>query len=219
MCQGCGIDLSANDRLRTKNHAFKAENSILQARLYEFGQVNQKHEVNQRKLSSQSSEIQLLKEAVSNYKDAFARQQEAFEATKNERALLSQTLSMEARNHEATERALEQERANIQDVIRFLDSIEVPRRANPDENASIGTIWIEKNDMEVRLEQSNTKIKSLEEELQNTRDDLQHKRLLVEELSGSIRVEPRSAPVSPASHSSGEKNETTVLLPRKRGRS
>jgi len=45
------------------------------------------------------------------------------------RALLSQTLSMEARNHEATERALEQERANIQDVIRFLDSIEIPRRA------------------------------------------------------------------------------------------
>lgn len=73
--------------------------------------------------------------------------------------------------------------------------------------------------MEVRLERSDTKIKSLEEELQNTRDDLQHRRLLLENLSGSIKVEPRSAPVSPTSHSSGEENETTVLLPRKRGRS
>ncbi len=219
LCQGCGIDLSANERLRKKNHAFKAENSILQGRLYESGQVNQRNEVYQRKLNSQAVEIQQLKDAVSNYKEAFAHQQETCEATKHERALLSQTLTLEVRNHEATERALEQERANIQDVLRFLHSIEVPRRANPDENASIGTIWIEKNDMEVRLEQADTKIKSLEEELQNTRDDLQHKRLLLEELSGGIKAEPRSAPVSPASHSSDEENETAVLLPRKRSHS
>ena len=140
MCQDCDIDLSVNERLRAKNRVFKAENFILQTRLYEFDQVNQKQEVNQRKLNSQLSKIQMLKETVDNYKDVFTRQQNAFEATKNERALLSQTLSMKARNHEATQRSLKQERVNIQNVIRFLDFIEISRRANLDENASIDTI-------------------------------------------------------------------------------
>ena len=125
---------------------------------------------------------------------------------------------MKAKNHEVTERALKQERVNIQDVIRFLDFIEISRRANPDENASIDTIWIKKNDMKIRLEQSNTKIKSLEEKLQNIRDSLQHKRLLVQELSNSIKIESRSASVSPAFHNSDEEKETTVLISRKRGR-
>ena len=73
--------------------------------------------------------------------------------------------------------------------------------------------------MKVRLEESDSKIKSLKEKLQNIRDDLQHKQLLLEELSGSIKVESQSASVSPASRSSDEDNETTVLLSRKRGRS
>ncbi len=66
--------------------------------------------------------------------------------------------------------------------------------------------------MKGALEQLEAKTKSLEQELYNTRDDLQHKRLLLEELSRNFEVAPESTSMSPTSESSGEENEQMVLL-------
>jgi len=165
-----------------------------------------------RSFNTQSEEVAKLKETVSNYQRAFASQQEVLESEKRERALVTQSLSHESSCHKATERSLEQERTHFRDFIGFLDTLEVPRRADPNDNASIGTVWLERNGMKGTLEQLEAKTKSLEQELRNTRDDLQHKRLLLEELSRNFEVAPESTSMSPASESSGEENEQMVLL-------
>lgn len=66
--------------------------------------------------------------------------------------------------------------------------------------------------MKGALEQLEVKIKSLEQELYNTRDDLQHKRILLEELSRNFEVALESTSMSPSSKSSGEENGQMVLL-------
>ncbi len=66
--------------------------------------------------------------------------------------------------------------------------------------------------MKGALEQLETKTKSLEQKLYNTKDDLQHKRLLLEELSRNFEIAPESTSMSPTSKSSGEENEQMVLL-------
>lgn len=176
-----------------------------------------------RLFNTQSEEVAKLKETVRNYQRAFATQQEALESEKRERALVLQSLNHESSCHKATESSLEQERAHIRDFIGFLDTLQVPRRADLNDNVSIGTTWLEGNGMKGALEQSEAKTKSLEQELYNTRDDLQHKRLLLEELSRNLEVAPESTSMSPTSESSGEENEKMVLLseprePRKRVR-
>jgi len=162
-----------------------------------------------RLFNTQSEEVAKLKETVNNYQRAFATQQEALES---ERALVLQSLNHESSCHRATERSLEQEHAHIRDFIGFLDTLEVPRRADLNDIASIGTIWLEGNDMKGKLEQSEHKAKNLEQELRSTRDDLQHKRLLLEELSRNFEVAPESTSMSPTSESSREENEQMVLL-------
>ena len=149
---------------------------------------------------------------MSNYQKAFATQQEALELEKGERALVTQSLNHESSCHKATERSLEQERAHVRDFIGFLDTLEIPRRADLNDNASIGTIWLEGNSIKSALENLEAKTKSLEQELYNTRDDLQHKRLLLEELSRNFEVTPESTSMTPISESSGEENKQMVLL-------
>ncbi len=56
--------------------------------------------------------------------------------------------------------------------------------------------------MKARLEQQDVRMKSLEAEVQNTRDDLLHKQLLLEELSGNPKVEPENNFLQRASESS-----------------
>jgi len=131
---------------------------------------------------------------------------------KRERALVTQSLNYESSCHKATERSLEQERAHFRDFIGFLDTLEVPRRADLNDNASIGTVWVEGNGMKGALEQLEVKTKSLEQELYNTRDDLQHKRILLEELSRNFEVALESTSMSPSSKSSREENGQMVLL-------
>ena len=149
---------------------------------------------------------------MSNYQRAFATQQEALESEKRERTLVIQSLNHKSSCHKATKRSLEQECAHIWDFIGFLDTLEVPRRADLNNNASIGTIWLKGNGMKGALKQREAKTKSLEQELYNTRDDLQHKQLLLEELSCNFEVTPKSTSMSPTTESSGEENEQMVLL-------
>ena len=157
--------------------------------------------------NAQNEEVAKLKESVSNYQRAFATQQEALELEKRERALVIQRLNHESSCHKSTERSLEQERAHIWDFIGFLDSLEVPRRADLNDNVSIGTIWLEGNCMKRKLDHLEAKTESLEQELSNTRVDLQHKRILLEELSRNFEVSPESTSMTPTSDGSGEENE------------
>jgi len=125
-----------------------------------------------RLFNTQSEEVAKLKEIVNNYQRAFATQQETLESKKRKCALVIQFLNHKFSYHKVIERSLKQERAHIWDFIGFLDTLEVSRRANLNENASIDTIWLEENGIKGALEQLETKTKSLEQKLYNTRDDL-----------------------------------------------
>jgi len=161
-----------------KNKAFECENSILHRRLFEAGQTNQNNEIRMRTLNTQLEELPKLKDALS--------------------------LSHEFKRHGDTERALEQERAHVRKLLSLLDNIDLPKYVNPDDNAGIGTICLERDRMRARLEQSNAKTTSLQQELQSAKDDLQQERLLREDLSGNLKVEPGRASISPVSESDEE---------------
>ncbi len=162
----------------------------------------------------QSEEIAKLKETVSNYQRAFASQQKALKSKKRERALVTQSLSHESSCHKAIERSLKQKRTYVRDFIEFLNTLEIPRRANSNDNTSIDTVWLERNCMKETLEQLKIKTKSLEQKLQNIRDDLQHKRLLLKELSRNFEIASESTFMSPDSESSEKENEKMMLLPK-----
>ncbi|KAL8832502.1 MAG: hypothetical protein Q9191_000229 [Dirinaria sp. TL-2023a] len=212
ICHTCGVELVSHEKLRWKKSALENQNVILHQRLFEAGQANQFNEVRMRFFNAQSEEVAKLKEIVSNYQKAFATQQEALELEKRERALVTQSLNHEFSCHKATERSLEQERAHVRDFIGFLNTLEIPRRADLNDNASIGTIWLEGNDMKAALENLEAKTKSLEQKLYNIRDDLQHKRLLLKELSRNFEIALESTFMTSISESSEEENEQMMLL-------
>ena len=171
-----------------------------------------------RTLNIQLEDLPKLREALTNYQNICAGQQETLENEKRERALAAQSLRHEFKCHEATERALEHERAHVRDLVGFLNTLDLPRCVDPNDNAGIGTLYLEHDRMAARLKQMDAKTTSLEQELQSTRDDLQQKRLLLEDLSGNLKVEPVSASIPPASESDEEENEirTAVLLPQRK---
>ena len=151
-------------------------------------------------------------ESVSNYQRSLASQQKALESKEMERALAAQSLTYEFKCHEATERSLEQERALLLNIVRFLDTLDIPRRADLDDNTGIGTLWLNSESMKARLEQLDGRTKILEEELQEARNVIQHKQYLLEDLSDNYKIEPQSTSMPPISESSGEENEVKATV-------
>ena len=191
------------------------ETIILQQRLVEGGQINQANEIRLQSLIAQSEELEKLRETINNYQQAFAKQQEKLEIKQREHAIAAQSLSHEFKCHAVTEMALEQESSRVRDLIGFLNGIDLPRRVDTNDDTSLGLFWVERDAMKLTIEQQNMKIKGLEEELQSARSDQQHKQLLLEELSGVLRVDPESIARPPSSSSieEGEIKPDVQLLP------
>jgi len=187
-----------------KNKAFECENSILHRRLFEAGQTNQNNKICMRTLNTQLEELPKLKDAITDYQTICAGQQETLENEKKERALAALSLSHKFKHHEDTERALKQKRAHVRKLLSLLDNIDLSKYVNSDDNAGISTICLERDCMRARLEQSNVKTTSLQQELQSVKDNLQQKRLLRKDLSGNLKVEPGHASISPVSESDEE---------------
>ena len=187
-----------------KNKAFECKNSILHRWLFEAGQTNQNNEIRMRTLNTQLEKLSKLKDAITDYQTICAGQQETLENEKRERALTALSLSHEFKRHEDTERALKQERAHVRKLLSLLNNIDLSKYVNSDNNAGISTICLEQDCMRARLEQSNAKTMSLQQELQSVKDNLQQKRLLRKDLSGNLKVEPGHALISPVSESDEE---------------
>jgi septal ring factor EnvC (AmiA/AmiB activator) len=197
-----------------KNQAARYENAILQRRLFEAGQINQSNEVRMRSLQTQNEELTKLRETLSDYRKAFELQREELESTKREHALTAQSLTHEFKCHEATEKSfeslLELERVRIQDLMGLLDILS--GRAGSNDDRGIGTLWHENESMKARLSQQDLKITRLEAELQNTKDELQHKRLQLDDLWGDMNAEQENTLSRPPTESSEEGEVKTALL-------
>ncbi|KAL9122461.1 MAG: hypothetical protein Q9187_000990 [Circinaria calcarea] len=214
VCISCGVELASHEKLRWKKKALQNENYILRQRLFEAGQINQTYEAHIRASNVEHDEVIKLRDSVSNYQRSLTRQQEALGSKEKEHTLAVQSLSYEFKCHGETERSLEKERGHVRNIISFLNTLDIPRRPDPDNNSGTGTLWLEREHMKARLEQLDAKTKSLEEELQSVREDIQHKKLLLEDLSQNFKVEPESTPMPPVFESSEEENEIrTIVLP------
>jgi hypothetical protein len=165
------------------------ENNILQMRLYEAGQVNQTNEIRWREAGSHMEELGRLREAVNFYQRALTKQQGATEYEKKQHARTTQSLTHESQCHQVTAQSLEHERTQVRDFIGFLDSLELPKTKSTTET-SVGALWLEKNDMKVDLERQAARTKYLEQALDQAQEELEHKQLLVKELSCKYEREP-----------------------------
>ena len=92
--------------------------------------------------------------------------------------------------HKAIEKLLKQKRVHIQDFIEFLNTFEILKKANFNDNANINTIWLEKNDIKKIFEILKTKTKSLKQKLYNIKHDFQRKQFLLKKLLRS-QIEKR----------------------------
>ena len=91
-------------------------------------------------LNARSEEIVKLKKIVNNYQKAFATQQKTLKLKKRKRDLIIQFLNYEFNCYKAIEKSLKQKRAYVQNFIEFLNTFEISKKANLNDNASINTI-------------------------------------------------------------------------------
>lgn len=185
------MELGAQERHRLRINVLESENAILQMRLYETGQINQANELRLRAVESQTEEIERLREATNFYQRSLARQQGATEYEKNQHALTTQSLARESQCHQMTVQSLEHERAQVRDFIDFLDALHLPISKSPMET-SVGALWLERNDMKAELEDHATKTRYLEQELEQAQEELEHKRLLLKNLSKDFGQDPQA---------------------------
>ena len=158
--------------------------------MFRVGHINQLNEVRIRTLNHEREGYAAL--AESSKQDAAGlqkhldNQQATFEMERRERALAVQSLEYESVRREATERSLEHERAVVQKMTGLLDKIELPNGQGwamdlPD-NIGLGTLFHE-------WESTKSEVRSLRNELQRTAAELQHKQLVLENLSGNFEIQ------------------------------
>ena len=67
--------------------------------------------------------------------------------------------------------ALQLENSRVQDLIRFLNAIDLLRGVESSDRTTLGMFWMERDTMKLILEQQSIKIKSLEGEIKGARSD------------------------------------------------
>ena len=186
------------------NEAIRLKNKLIQ-----------NYEIRLRTHDVQTQEITKMRKTIDDLHTTCANQQEALETGKREHALTTQSLAHEFKCHAATEASagslIQHQHNGFQDLIRLLNTIGIPRRADPNDSTGVGTLWLERDSLRVKLEQQKTKIHDLEVELQSVRGNLRHKQLL----SDSQNANTESLSMPPNSESSEREVEvkTAVLLP------
>ncbi len=161
-------------------------------RLYEAGQISQTNEVRMRGMMDQAEELERLREAVNYYQRALARQQGATEYKKKQHARTAQSLTHESRCHQVTAQSLEHERTQVRDFIGFLDSLQLPKLKNSTKT-SVGELWLERKNMKADLEHQAARTKYLEQALEQVQEELEHKHLLLKELSCNFEPEQKDS--------------------------
>ncbi|KAK3169318.1 hypothetical protein OEA41_008701 [Lepraria neglecta] len=210
ICTACGVEWFSNQKLRRESIIRENQNRILHHELFRVSHINQLNELSIRNLNQEgerhASLAQSSKEAAAGLQRHLDNQQATFEVERRERALAIQSLEYESARREETERSLEHERAVVQKMTDILDKFEL---ANGEgltfdlvENISLGTLFHE-------WESARSEVTSLRTELQCKAAELQHKQLVLENLSGNFEVQSQS--MSETSFSdSGEEASTEV---------
>jgi seryl-tRNA synthetase len=213
ICTTCGIEWFSNQDLHRKVNILQSQHGILNDQLFRAGHVNQLNELRIRTLSHEregyAKFVESSKQAAAGLQRQLDTQQAAFEEERRDYVLAVQSLQHESARCEATERSLEHERATVQTLAGILNKLELPNGEDlgidlPD-NIGLGTLFHE-------WESTKSEVKSLRNELQRTTKELQHKQLVLDNLSGKFKIQSQSMSETSFSDSDEETNTGTAKL-------
>jgi len=213
ICTTCGIEWFSNQHLHRKVNILQNQHGILSDQLFRAGHVNQLNELRIRTLNHErggyAEFVESSKQVAAGLQRQLDTQQATFEVERREHALTVQSLQHESARCEATERCLEHERATVQTLAGILNKLELPNGEDlgidlPD-NIGLGTLFHE-------WESTKSEVKSLRNELQRTTNELQHKQLVLDNLSGKFKIQSQSMSETSFSDSDEETNTGTAKL-------
>ena len=193
LCATCGVEWSSNQKLLRKINILENQQGILNDELLRVGHINQLHEFRIRTLQLEQQRYAALaessKQAAAGLQTQLESQQATIEVDKREHAMAVQSLEHESARREDTECSLQHERAIVQKMIAILDQVGLPNGNGLGQDIldsiGLGTLFYE-------LENTKSEVKSLRNELQRMGGELQHKQLVLENLSRNFQVESQS---------------------------
>ena len=213
ICTTCGIEWFSNQNLYRKINILQSQHDILNDQLFRIDHVNQLNELRIQILSHEREEyvkfVESSKQVAADLQRQLDTQQAAFEEERRDYALAIQSLQHESARCEATERCLEHERTTVQTLAGILNKLELSNEEDlnidlPD-NIDLDTLLHE-------WESTKSEAKSLRNELQRTINELQHKQLVLDNLSGKFKIQSQSMSETSFSDSDEKINTGTVKL-------
>lgn len=213
ICTTCGIEWFQNQQLDRKVNILQDQHGILSDQLFRAGHVNQLNQLRIRTLEHEqegyAESVKLSKQAAAGLQGQLDTQKAAFEEEKREYALAVQSLQNESARCEAIERCLEHERATVRTLAGILNKLEISNGEDlgidlPN-NIGLGTLLHE-------WESTKSEVSTLRNELQRTTHKLQHKQLVLDNLSGKSKIQSQSMSETSFSDSDEETNTGTAIL-------
>ncbi len=213
ICTTCDIEWFSNQNLYRKINILQSQHNILNDQLFRIDHVNQLNELCIRTLSHEWEEyvkfVESSKQVAVDLQRQLDTQQATFEEERRNYALAIQSLQHESTRCEATERCLEHERAIVQTLIDILNKLELSN----EEDLSID---LSNNiDLDTLLHEwksTKSEAKSLQNKLQRTINELQHKQLVLDNLSRKFKIQSQSMLETSFSDSNEKINTETVKL-------
>lgn len=193
LCTTCGVEWSSHQKLLRKINILENQQGILNDELRRVGHINQLHELRIRTLQLEEQRHAALadssKQAAAGLQTQLESQQATIEVDRREHAIAVQSLEHESARREDTECSLQHERAIVQKMIAILDKVGLPNGNGPRQDLldsiGLGTLFYE-------LENTKSEANRLRNELQRMAGELQHKQLVMENLSRNFQVESQS---------------------------
>jgi len=181
--------------------------------LFRVDHVNQLNELRIQILNHEREEyvefVESSKQVAVDLQRQLDIQQATFEVKRRKHALTIQSLQHESIRCEATKRCLEHERAIVQTLTDILNKLELSNEEDLSidlsNNINLDTFFHE-------WKSTKSEVKSLRNKLQRTINELQHKQLVLDNLSKKFKIQSQSMSETSFSDSDEKINTETVKL-------
>jgi KaiC/GvpD/RAD55 family RecA-like ATPase len=209
----CDIEWFSNQHLHWKINILQNQHGILSDQLFRVDHVNQLNELRIQILNHEREEyvefVESSKQVAVDLQRQLDIQQATFEVKRRKHALTIQSLQHESIRCEATERCLEHERAIVQTLTDILNKLELSNEEDLSidlsNNINLDTLFHE-------WKSTKSEVKSLRNKLQRTINELQHKQLVLDNLSKKFKIQSQSMSETSFSDSDEKINTETVKL-------
>ncbi len=181
--------------------------------MFRVDHVNQLNELRIQILNHEREEyvefVESSKQVAVDLQRQLDIQQATFEVKRRKHALTIQSLQHESIRCEATKRCLEHERAIVQTLTDILNKLELSNEEDLSidlsNNINLDTFFHE-------WKSTKSEVKSLRNKLQRTINELQHKQLVLDNLSKKFKIQSQSMSETSFSDSDEKINTETVKL-------